>query len=395
MPTAALPLLDVPLVPLLELFAAEAERADRERRLPANVVAAAREAGLFRMLVPRAYGGLEAGLVSYAALIEEIAVACGSVAWCVVVSGAVVHTLAVQWQPEDAREVLLAAGAGAILTGTLPPLGTATPVEGGYSVSGRWPFASLTEHADWRMVGTLAPGPAPERAAAGGAADRHLRFCLVPAGAPGVTLYDTWRALSMQGSGSCDLELAGVFVPARHTTSVVWNRYRPDLAGTLRVPFAIMQGLTLAAIACGVARAALDTAVARARAPRGALPPAGATVPLLLAIAEAAVDLAAARALLARETAAAWERSQQDAPIAAEERTPWWIAAHGAAQAAIRAVERLFAYSGAHAMYDDVPLQRYFRDVRIPQHHLHLHPGETLQDIGRTLLGLPPERHNW
>jgi alkylation response protein AidB-like acyl-CoA dehydrogenase len=383
------------VAPLLPLFAAEAERADRERRLPQEVVASARAAGLFRLLVPRVHGGLEAALPDYLALLEDLAGACGSLAWCVAVCGGSVHALAVQFPPETARGPLEAAGGGAIVTGTLPPLGTAAPQDGGYVVNGRWPFASLTEHADLRIVGAAAPGPPGEGPDPRVPADRHLRYCLVPAGTPGVTLHDTWRALAMQGSGSLDLELANVFVPAPRTAAVSWRRHRPDLPGVLRVPFAITQGLSLAAISCGIARTALDLVIARARAPRGPLPPAAAVPSLQLAVADAAVDVAAGRAVLARGAEAAWARCREDTPIGVEERTPWWIAAHGAARAAVHAVETLFAHSGAHALYDDAPLQRCFRDVRTAHHHIHLHPGETAQEIGRALLGLPPERVNW
>ncbi len=386
--------LDAVVAPLLSLFAEAAERADRERRLPQDVVTAARDAGLFRLLVPKAFGGWEVDLVSYLALLEDIGAACGSVAWCIAVSAGSVHALAVQFAPEQARAALEAIGRGAILTGTLPPLGTAVPRDGGYIITGRWPFASLTEHADWRMVGVAAPGPPPFIVDRRVAPDQHLRYCLLPPGTPGVTLHDTWHVLSMQGSGSCDVEVRDVLVPEERTAAVTWNRHRDDMVGVLRVPFSVTQGMSLAAIACGIGRAALDAAIARAREARRPRAPGG-DVPLQLALAEASVELAAGRALLARETEAAWERARQEAPITADERTPWWIAAHGAAGLAVRAVDRIFAHAGAHALYDSAPLQRYFRDVRVPLHHTHLHPGETAQEIGRALVGLPPERHNW
>jgi indole-3-acetate monooxygenase len=381
--------------PLLELLAAEADRADRDRRLPAEVVEPSRRAGLFRLAVPRALGGIEADLPGYLGLLEDVSGALGSMGWCIAVTTGSVHALAVQFPPEHAREALAAAGAGAIITGTLPPLGRATPSAGGYTVSGRWPFASLTEHADWRMVGTAAPGPPPHSADPRIAGENHLRYCLVPPGTQGMTLHDTWHVLSMRASGSCDLELRDVFVPAQRSAAVTWNQHRAGMVGLLRVPFSVTQGMSLGAIGLGIARVAFDAVVERAGRPRGPLPPASNSAPLQLAVADAAVEIAAGQAVLAREAVTAWTRAQQDEPISTAERLPWWTAAYGASQMAIHAVERLYALSGAHALYDDVPLQRYFRDVRVPQHHIHLHPGETAQDIGRTLLGLPPERRNW
>ncbi len=382
------------LAPVLGPLAADADRIDRARRLTRESVAAMRAAGLFRLLVPRVFGGLEVEFPEYLEAIEDIAAASGSAAWCVAVAGGVTHALAVQFTPEQAREALTAAGAGAIFSGTLPPLGTATPTGGGYRVTGRWPFASLTEHADWRMVGAAAPGPPDDPIDRRVTPDRHLRYCLLPPGTA-LTLHDTWHSLSMQGSGSCDIELDDVHIPDEHTAGVTWNRYRGDMVGVLRVPFAVTQGMCLAAISCGVARAAQVAFIERAHRSRGNLP-ATATVPALqLALADAAVALAAGRAVLARESASAWDRVQRDHAVPREEHTPWWIAAQGANQLAVHAVERLYAYSGANALYDSAPMQRYFRDVRVAQHHIHLHPGETAQDIGRTLLGLPAERHNW
>jgi len=383
------------VAPLLPDLAASAEEADRERRLPRPIVEQARSAGLFRLVVPRAFGGLEADLPGYLALLEDVSTACGSFGWCLAVAGGVLHALMVQFAPEQAREVLEAAGRGAILSGTLPPHGRAEPCDGGYRISGRWPFASLTEHADVRMVGVSAPGPPPNAPDPRLETERHLRYVLIDTGTPGVTLHDTWHALSMRGSGSCDIELTGVRVPEARTAPAALARFRPDMQGIARVPFSITQGMSLAAIAAGIALAALDAVTARAKQPRGAAPPAGAAPALQLAVAESAVEIAAGRALLAREAGSAWLRAQDEAPVSVTERTPWWMAAHGCAEFAVRAVGRLYAHSGAHALYDDAPLQRYFRDVRVPQHHIHLHPGETAQDIGRALLGRPTERYNW
>jgi alkylation response protein AidB-like acyl-CoA dehydrogenase len=403
MATTHTPSLHERVQPLLPFFAEAASRADVERRLPVDVVAAAREAGLFRLLVPAACGGIEASLPVYVQLLEQVAGACGSLAWCIVVTGGCTHALAVQFAAEQAHPWLEVLGNGGIVTGTLPPLGTAAPVTGGYTVSGRWPFASLTEHASFRMVGAVAPGPLPapisaisaDRRIAREAQDRHLRYCIIPADTPGVRLHDTWHALTMQGSGSCDIELLGVFVPEERTAAVDWARHRPDLYAALRVPFAVVQGLALAAITTGIASAALDTFITRARTPRGSLPPASHAAPVQLATADAAVGVATARALVSSAAQSAWQRALRDEPITLDERTPWWIAAHGASEASVSAVNRLFALSGAHALYDDSPMQRYFRDVRVAQHHIHLHPGETAQDIGRSLLGLPVERYNW
>ena len=130
---------------------AAADQAERERRLPEEVVQGMVAAGLPNMLVPQSLGGGEVHPATMVRAIEELAIGDGAAAWCAII--AATSGIPAAYMEEDAaREIF---GPDDVVGGVFAPRGKATPVEGGYSVSGRWPFASGCQHCAWLQGGTL------------------------------------------------------------------------------------------------------------------------------------------------------------------------------------------------------------------------------------------------
>src|SRR5439155_22204210 len=135
------------LQPKIQEVAAQIER---ERQVPASLIADLVHAGLFRMMIPRSLGGAEVDPVTAAQAVEEISVADGSVGWCVMLA-AQAALFAGLLPEEHAREIW---SKGGIVAGTARPIGRAVATRepsDGYVVSGRWPFASGSTHATWFM----------------------------------------------------------------------------------------------------------------------------------------------------------------------------------------------------------------------------------------------------
>ena len=180
---------------------------EEARRLPRDLSDRFAQAGFYRMCVPSALGGLECPPTTTMETIETLARADGASAWCVFIgatSGSVLSLIS----EGTGREVF--ATPTTLLSGVFAPRGSATAVDGGFRISGRWPWGSGTQNADWilagcRIVRDGAPAIGDGRAA-------ETRLMLVPASA--VEFLDTWHVSGLSGTGSTDYEIHDVFVPA-------------------------------------------------------------------------------------------------------------------------------------------------------------------------------------
>jgi alkylation response protein AidB-like acyl-CoA dehydrogenase len=354
--------------PALRERAAEIERA---RRLPADLSRDLAEAGLYRLWAPAAYGGLELPPVPVLRCFETLARADASTAWCVFIASTSSTVLAAI--PESAaREVF--ADPRALICGVFAPSGVATPVEGGFRVSGRWAFGSGAANADWILGGCrldLASGP-------------RQHMALMRAGE--VELLDTWHVSGLCGTGSTDFAARDVFVPEER---IVGHRARPLARPLYTFPAFTLLGMGIAAVALGLGRAALDAFVALAGGKR----PAGSQRTLAErgavqgAVAQAEAALRSARAFFYEAVAAGWESACAKGLVSVEERRDIRLATTHATHAVAALATTLYTLGGGSAIYHASPLQRIFRDAHVATQHLMVGPA-TLELTGRLFLGL-------
>jgi alkylation response protein AidB-like acyl-CoA dehydrogenase len=358
-----------------------ADRIERERRLPAELARAFTEAGVFRLCVPRALGGLE---VDPAVLIragETLAQADGSAGWCAMIGAT--SGVASAYLPEAAaREIY--GSADAVTGGAFAPHGTATVVDGGYRVTGRWPFASGCEYCTWLMGGCVVVESGRPRLLPGGLPDSRLM--LFPAQA--ARIIDTWTVSGLRGTGSHDIAVDDLFVPATHATSIITDRPR-ERGPLYAFPVFGLLALGIAAVALGIARAAIDELVrlARGKTPTGSRRLLAERATVQAQVAEAEAVLGAARSLVFDTVAAAWTRATAHGTIDLRDRARLRLAATHAASAAVRATDLMYTAGGGTAVYATSPLQRAFRDVHVVTQHVMVAPA-TLELAGRILLGL-------
>lgn len=361
-----------------------APEAERSRQLAPPLVAALADAGLFRLCVPGAAGGLEAHPRTLTAAVQALAVGDAAAAWCVAV--AATSGLLAGYLPEaSAREIY--AEPTTVVAGVFAPKGRATPEAGGFRVSGRWPFASGCRHADWLMGGCIVEDGGTPRMLPNGMPD--VRLVLAPAQT--FTIHDTWHVMGLRATGSHDIELDGVHVPAERSASVLSDP--PVQAGPLYAfPLFGLLALAISAVCLGIARGALDDLVALAA---GKVPAGGrrtlaerATVQAEVARAEASVR--AARALLDEAIDEAWERAVAEGSVDARCRAGLRLAATHATEAGVQATETAYRLGGASAIYDSSPLQRRLRDAHAATQHMLVAPA-TWELTGRLLLGLPTD----
>jgi indole-3-acetate monooxygenase len=359
------------LVPSLREQRARIEAA---RRVPADVAGTLAEAGMFRMLLPRDLGGLEVAPHTFVEVLSILAAGDAASGWHVM-TGATT-TLLSAYLPVEAAKTIWAEPT-TITAGVFAPLGRATPSDGGYRLSGRWPFFSGCDNASWCMGGALVmDGQAPRRLESGSAEIRSLFFP-----ADRAERHDTWNTTGLRGTGSHDLEVSDLFVPAEHTTCVLVDA--PRHSGALyRFPIFGLLAAGIAAVGLGIARACIDDFVElttrRRRLAEREL--------VQLELAKAEGELRAGTALL-RSTCDNIAKHAEAGELPVTDRAALRLAATQASRCAVRAVDAMYHAGGGAALYAESPLQRHFRDVHTLTQHIMVAP-TSLRTVGRVLLDI-------
>ena len=368
------------LLPSLSERAAAAESA---RRLPAETAAAFHENGLFRVLQPARVGGAE---LDYGILVDlgaVVARACPSSAWNLtnLLSH---HWMLALFEAEVQEEVWGPDPDVLIAASLIFPAGKARAVDGGFTISGRWPFASGIDNSGWTMLGGIVAGTDPAE---------HRIFVLPRSD---YEILDTWHAAALRGTGSNDVVAADAFVPAHRTLAVEETKggKAPGLAlngGALyRLPVFAMFPYVLAGCALGAAEGALDGFVGATRRRVGSY--SGVRVaehaPVQIKIAEAAVRIEAAGALMRAACAEAMAHGAAGTVPDFVTKTRYRRNGAYAANECRRAVAILFEVAGGAALYEHNPLQRYFRDVHAINAHISFNFDIAGAQYGRAVLGV-------
>lgn len=356
-----------------------AARIETERGLPSPAVEALVRCGAFKLLVPKVFGGAEAHPATFVAVLDQIARADGSAGWCAMI-GATSGLMSVHLDEDIAREIY--ARDDAVTCGVFAPMGRAEKTDGGYRVSGRWPFASGSAHSQWRMGGAIVMGPT-------GPAE------LLPSGAPDVRsvlfradetrIIDTWDTCGLRGTGSHDIEASDVLVPSSRTFSLLTGK--PKHAG-YTLPFFGVLAAGVAAVGLGIARAAIDTFVtmAKTKTPPGSKRTLAHRELVQLDVAKAEAKLLSARAFLLEAVSDATPADGATPPSLAL-RARLRLAACHAAEESAAVTALMYQAGGGSAIYAKSPLQRQFRDSHVVTHHVMVSP--TAAGLaGRILLGV-------
>ncbi len=364
-----------------------AEQTEALRRLPDETVRDFRAGGLFRILQPRQFGGAEADAQVLVDIAREAGQGCGSSGWCL--SLLAVHNWLVSLYPPEAQHEVLGRNPDALVATSLAPQGKATPVAGGYRLSGQWQFASGCDHAQWIAVGGVVTHPTPPPAP-------DMRLFLVPQGA--YRIDDTWFVAGLRGTGSKDLIVEDVFIPAHRVLSIADAQAgnTPGAAARdtplYRIPLTALFIMAAAGPALGIAAGALTTYcewVQTRTVGYTELKKAGQAA-VQMRLAEAAVEIDAVELLLRRDCEAMMQTVRANDPFSLHQRAQYRRDAVYAVTVCTRAVDRLFAVSGGNALYDRHPLQRAFRDIHALASHAFLNPDLAAELYGQVALGLEP-----
>jgi 3-hydroxy-9,10-secoandrosta-1,3,5(10)-triene-9,17-dione monooxygenase len=320
------------------------------------------ETGLFRFHQPKRFGGMELPFVAVVDIVSELARGCPSTAWNVGNLGCH-HWILGYYEPETQHELWDQNPDVLIASSIALAAGRGRKAKDGFVVSGRWPFSSGVDNSDWNMLAVTIYDE--EKAV-------DWRLCLVPKS--DYKVIDTWYAMGMIGTGSKDIEVKEVFVPERRALALARCRGGLEHPGArfnsgplFRVPIVASAGHPLSATALGTAEGAfehvLQTFKTRVGTYTGAKVSDFQAVQVKLARARGLID--SARYLM-RESALVFQHKEN---LALEEKLRLRAQNALAVAQAREAVETLWSFYGANAIYTRDPLQRYLRDVQAASQH--------------------------
>ncbi len=326
------------------------------------------ETGLFRYHQPRMFGGMELDFVAVVDITAEIARGCPSTGWNVGNLGCH-HWILGYYEPETQREVWEANPDALIASSIALAAGRGRKVDGGFIVSGRWPFSSGVDNSDWNMLAVTVYGDDGKTAI-------DWRLCLVPSS--DYEIIDTWHAMGMSGTGSKDIKVTEQFVPERRALALQRCRGGPDHPGAAltpgplyRIPIVAASSHPIAPAAVGAAEGAYELFLASMAKRMGTYTGAKVSdfqaVQIKLARARCLIDsareLLRQSAITLQQTAARTEAPDLAAKLRYRTHTAF------AVNQSREAVETLWSCYGAQGLYTRDPLQRHLRDVMAINQH--------------------------
>jgi 3-hydroxy-9,10-secoandrosta-1,3,5(10)-triene-9,17-dione monooxygenase len=343
---------------LIPLLAERAPAAAAARQLPAATIAEYHAVGILRILQPRRFGGAQGRFSLFSRIVEELTCGCASSAWVYAVLAE--HQWIIAQYPEQAQLDVWGEDPEAVASSSLAPREAARRVPGGWRLSGRYPFSSGCDYAQWAIIGAFLGEKGDPRGVA---------YLLVPLSE--VEIVDDWQVLGLLGTGSKSLVLDDVFVP-EHRHVMVSDLFAGTPPGALvhpdypvlRAPRGFLVSYSLPPVAITLGRLALDIACAglASRVSRGVTRVAESeVVQMAIGEAAAAIDIATMLLHTGREasTAAVSSGRKITEAEALRARRDMVYAQHQVSWA----VDRLCEMNGARWVYDSNRLGAIRRDV--------------------------------
>ncbi len=364
---------------------------EREQRLPKALVEQLRAAGFYKMVIPRALGGLQVDPLTYLRVVELLAEGAGSVGWNLANNS--IGQLVTLGLPDEGVHEIYSRGADTIIAGTaVPGGGQAAPVAGGYRVSGRWQFGSGCQESAW-MLGSfqILDDGQPRRRPDGGSLYWRGVFPRTEAEiVPG-----SWDVAGLRGTGSFDWTVENVFLPERRTMPQVgipldnqWERW-PGI--TYALPVQCWVGPHHSAVITGIARAGIDALIELAveKTPRGRTGMLCENPQVQDAVGRADAILNAGRAYRSAQIAELWATVAAGKDTTLEQRARCRLASIYAGDSAREAMDLVYRHGGSTSFKRASRLAECWRDLHVVGQTVTIAP-EWYPIGGRVYLGMDP-----
>jgi 3-hydroxy-9,10-secoandrosta-1,3,5(10)-triene-9,17-dione monooxygenase len=379
------------LVPLLRDAAATAEA---ERRMADATMAALADAGMFRLVQPRRFGGEQVGAEVFVRAMIEIARGDGSAGWVTSLTAA--HNKWAGFFPLAGQEEMYDGGGDLRFPLVVAPQGRALAADGGFVVTGEWDYVSGCDVCNWLGVNAVVPGDSPD--------DPPVGLVSVVIRSDEYEIVDNWRVDAMAGTGSKRAVLDDVFVPDRRVVHLGTDGepVRRDVLdgsdeGFFRAPMIPLFACELGAVAVGIGRAFIEHFAERAAAKTSPFPPFGLlrdAESVQTRLGDAIGDVDRAERVLVSVAREYDERAAAGRDPDEYESRLMLLAVQGLVGDVCAAVEQLGATAGTSMVKSGEPLMRAWRDLIAVRTHYLLGRDRTANNVGRLMVGLEPTGRN-
>jgi len=368
------------LVPTLAKRAAFAEQ---NRSIPAETIADFKQAGLFRVIQPKRYGGYELDPGVFFDIQMTLAEGCMSSGW---VYGVVaVHNWQLALFDPRAQEDVWAKDSSVLIASSYMPKGQVERVDGGFRFSGRWSFSSGVDHANWLFLGGIV-------STKNGVPD--YRTFLVPRS--DISINDNWHTVGLKGTGSKEVVIEGAFVPEYRTHRAIdgFAGTSPGLtsnpAALYKLPFGQIFVRAVSSASIGALQGAL-AAFREYGSKRVSINDMGRTAEdpaAALAAADAALAIDDMKLALHRNFAAMMATLRRGDALDVNDRIHYRYQSAAVAGRCAEHIDRLFHSCGGAGVYTDNPIGRFFVDIHAARMHYANNPDKFGRNYGGVLLGL-------
>ena len=371
---------------MIPVLAARAAAAQAQRCVSEETIADMQAAGFFRVLQPKRWGGYEMDMATYFEIQLALAQGDMSVAWVYGVVG--VHPWLMGLVDERAAQDVWGMDDTMLVSSSLMPAGTLTHQDGGFRLSGRWKFSSGCQHCGWAFLGVNTardPDAPPDR-------------CVLLVPRSDYRIVDTWHVAGLEATGSHDLVVEDVFVPAHRLLPFVdaFRGAAPGLAVNTaplyRLPFGqiFVRGVSTAAL--GALQGMLDAFLryGAARVGRGGRTADDPVAQLTVAETAAAID--EMKTILMRDFATLADYAERNELPPVRLRMEYKLHSALVAERCSNLATRVFRATGGIGIYDDQPFGRFLADINAGRQHI----SNQFEPIGRAyaavLLGAGPAK---
>jgi indole-3-acetate monooxygenase len=364
---------------LQSLISHEAPEGERNRRLTEPVVAALIENGLYRALLPSSLGGAEAPPMIFMEMVEEIAKADASTAWCL--GQCSVCAMISAYLDHDVAHEIFNAPPGILAWGAINH--AVTTADGGYLANARWDFASGSRQASWLGAHVrIVEADGKPRLKADGTAE--VRTILFPVGS--ATMHAVWDVIGLNATGTDSYSVENLFVPDRFAALRDEPSALREHGPLYKIPTNSVYSLGFSALSLGVARATLDAAIALARSktPQGlkAMRDNNAVQSL---VARTEAQLRAARAYLYATADAMWRDLTATGVLSAYHRNAVRLATTWTIHQSAAIVDTAYHMAGATAVFRSNPFERRLRDMHAIAQQLQARD-QHFEEVGKALI---------
>lgn len=362
--------------------AARRDEIEKARKFPADLYDELEATGAFRLCAPKEYGGLELTLGETNELVFEGARGMGSLGWLMMIG--IAQSFGTGLYPEETVRRIFGEKQDLRTRGVIAPRGMAVPVEGGYFVSGQWPFASGGPGTDYVSGNCIVMEGGQPKIGPSGTPEAIL--AMMPASE--VEFLDTWHVIGMRGTDSCDVRVKDVFVPSEMTFDLHHAVTCFDTPAS-RMPLRVALSFSHCALALGIAQGAIDDVLALARTKSASMNPAAKLRDDLLfrdGLGRQHVRLSGLRAMLDRITEQCWTTAGERREFPPDLILTARLMAHHITTDCLAIVTWAYTAGGSSSVYDGSSLQVRMRDMHVATQHASCHP-DPYRLLGAALLG--------